>query len=78
MKEMVGWILKTLLSMIFWVYVLSFSWEGKTLFERARGVFVDNAVTEFLTEEASSIYNESMNMVKVRIEKVAGVRSDKG
>jgi len=47
---------KVLLHAVFWVYVFSIQIAGKSIYQHAHGVLVDNPVVHAIDEEAYNLY----------------------
>jgi hypothetical protein len=52
----ISWLFKIALQMVFWVFLLSIRWDGRTLFDRAHEILVDNSVVAEVDREASRIW----------------------
>ena len=75
MKDLLVWVVKSVCYMVFWVYILSFSWGGQSLFDRVRKVLVENEVVEFVVHEVSNVVDDSVDMVKARVkQRLAGLK----
>ena len=49
-------IIKFLLHMVFWVFVLSIRWDERTIFDRAHDILVDNPLIEEVDEHVTAIW----------------------
>ncbi len=56
LKDIFKWITRALLQMIMWVFILSISWDGKSLFQRFHNVLVDNEVVATLDSELADLW----------------------
>ena len=63
MNSILKVILKLVLQMVVWVFVLSISWNGRTLFDRAHDVLVDNSVVEEIDAKLGEVW-DSMKYLK--------------
>lgn len=58
MNDMIRMIGKVLLQMVLWVFILSISWGGRTLFERSHDVLVDNAIVAAIDQELADMWDK--------------------
>ncbi len=55
LRDFGRWLMKIALQMVFWVFVLSISWERRTLFERAHEILIENPLVEMVHEEGARL-----------------------
>lgn len=48
--------LKALAYFVFWVFVLSINWNGRTLFDRSHDILVDNALVADLDSQLKQMW----------------------
>lgn len=73
-KDLLVWSVKALIHMVFWVSVLSISWDGRTLFERTQKVLSENELAVFINDELSKVVGNSVVLIKGRVERLAGTK----
>jgi hypothetical protein len=47
---------KTFVAFVIWVFILSYQWQGRTLFARAHEVLVENSLVEFIDQQLSATW----------------------
>jgi hypothetical protein len=57
LNALLNGLVKSSLYMILWVFILSISWNGRTLFDRAHDVLVDNAVVHAIDHMAMDAWD---------------------
>ncbi len=57
MNDMIRMFAKIALQMVIWVFVLSVSWSGQTLYERAHSVLVDNSIVAAIDSELANLWD---------------------
>ena len=62
-KDIIGLFLKLSIQFVFWVFLLSVSWGGETLFQKAHKVLVRNELVETISEKALVVWNNVYNSV---------------
>ncbi len=65
MRENLKKVGKVLLHAVFWVYVLSIQIAGKSLYQHAHGVLVENPVIAAIDEEAYNLYSRVTKAVDI-------------
>ena len=65
MNDLIRMLGKVALQMVMWVFVLSISWGGRNLFERAHGVLVENSIVAALDSELAGVWNRISQTAKV-------------
>jgi hypothetical protein len=71
MNNFLKWWLKTLFIGIFWVFFLSITINGRTLFSHAHGVFVDNAAVHFLDQELAELWDKVSETARVTFQQIS-------
>jgi hypothetical protein len=61
------WTFRLLWQLVFWVYVLSFTWNGKMLYFHMKEAIVDNALVASLERYGSSFYGEVRERVNLAL-----------
>lgn len=56
MNDILKWIGKNLLTAVFWVFVLSITVNGRSLFSHANGVLVQNTLVQTIDEELAELW----------------------
>jgi hypothetical protein len=69
MNDIIRMLGKVALQMVLWVFVLSISWGGRTLFDRAHGVLVENSVVEAIDSELAGMWSRISETAKVTFSK---------
>ena len=57
-KDIITLFMRACLQMVLWVFILSFSWEGRSLFDRAHEIIIDNELVESLDKQIGQIWYE--------------------
>jgi len=57
MDAFIKWLGRTGLTAIIWVFILSISWNGKTLFDRAHDILIDNSIVRAIDEKMAEIWD---------------------
>ncbi len=65
MRENLKKVGKVLLHATFWVYVFSIQIAGKSIYQHAYGVLVDNPVVQAIDEEAYNLYSRVTRAVEI-------------
>ena len=56
MNDIIKWVGKFLLHLVFWVFVLSIRWDGRTLFSYAHNTLVQNSFVQAVDEELADVW----------------------
>lgn len=67
-SEIASFVMKALLSLVVWVFVLSVEIEDKMLFEHAHGFLVDNEIVTALKGQMNEIWEEVSQTAKKGID----------
>ncbi len=51
LKDLLKKSLRIAVAFVLWVFILSFRWQGRTLFDRSHEVLVDNTLVSFLEQQ---------------------------
>ena len=54
--DMTRWASRFIFYMVLWVFILSVRWDGRTLFDRAHEIIIENPVVELLDEELQVLW----------------------
>jgi len=54
--DIARWASKFIFYLIIWVFILSLRWEGRTLFDRAHEVIIENPLVELIDEELNDLW----------------------
>ena len=65
MSDFTKWAGKVLVTAIFWVFILSITWNGRTLFTYANETLVQNALVETIDEELGKLWEKVSETAKV-------------
>lgn len=57
-QDLIKWATKILLHMVVWVFILSIQWEGRSLYDRAYEVLVDNPLVDLVDEELNELWDK--------------------
>lgn len=68
--DMVRWVSRFIFYLMLWVLILSVRWEGRTLFERAHELILENPVAELIVEEAEEFWGRLSETVWVTYAKL--------
>ena len=74
-KDIVSLFIKLSIQFVFWVFVLSVSWDGEPLFNKAHKILVKNELVETISEKSlivwdnfyTSFYSSLKNKVSKQI-----------
>ena len=55
-KDLLLWSVKMTLQLFFWTFILSIRFEGRTLFDRAHDILIDNEIVEYADEHLSELW----------------------
>lgn len=56
MNDLFKWLVKGVLSMIVWVFILSIRWNGRPIYYYAQDVLVKNSIVKALDAEIGEIW----------------------
>ncbi len=56
-ESLIKWTFRTLWQLVFWVYVLSFTWNGRMLYDQFKSVIVDNTLVSSIEEYCGGLYS---------------------
>jgi hypothetical protein len=76
MNDMIRMVGKFALQMVLWVFLLSISWGGRTIFERAHGVLVENSIVAAVDSELAGVWSRISETAKVTFSKGASDSSE--
>ncbi len=76
LKDLAAWLLKIALQMVIWVFVLSFKWDGRSLFDHGHKILVENAFVDMVEEEANRLFNKIYETGKLTFAEISG-KNDK-
>ena len=62
-RGLIRFILKVLIQYVVWVVILSFSWNGKTLFERSKPYIFENKIAQVVKKKATGLWNSVYDSV---------------
>ncbi len=65
MNDFLKWCLKTTLIGAFWVFFLSITINGRSLFSYANGVLIQNSVVQYLDEELADLWSKITKTARV-------------
>ncbi|MEZ4742554.1 MAG: hypothetical protein R3B45_08915 [Bdellovibrionota bacterium] len=65
MNEFIKIILKMALQMVVWVFILSISWSGRTLFDRAHELLIRNSIVEAVDSELANVWYKVKETAKL-------------
>lgn len=54
--EIAKWASRFVFYLVLWVFILSIRWEGRTLFDRAHEVIIENPLVDLLDEELGVLW----------------------
>ena len=57
LKKIIRLIFKISIQYVIWVFILSFSWSGKTLFERSRPYIFENKIVQVIKKNSVELWN---------------------
>ncbi|MFK7825540.1 MAG: hypothetical protein AB8G05_15425 [Oligoflexales bacterium] len=57
-QDLVKWLFKIFVHLVVWVFILSIQWDGRTLYDRAHEVLVDNPVIDLVDEELKDLWDK--------------------
>lgn len=63
--ECIRWAFRVAFYLVLWVLILSFRWDGRTLFDRAHEIIVENPVANLIEEEAISLWDRMSEAARV-------------
>ncbi len=63
MNDIVKWSVKTLVSAIVWVFILSIEYQNRPLFSYANQMFVQNELVQAVDQELSRVWAKAKNAV---------------
>ncbi len=66
------WSLKTSLTAIVWVFILSITWNGRTMFSYANQILVQNPLVETIDEELATIWDKLSETAKITFSEQEG------
>ena len=66
-KDILVWCFKSCLQGVMWVFILSISLKGRTLFERGHDIFVDNRVVSYLDDQVELLINNTEKVIKTSL-----------
>lgn len=69
MNDFFKWLSKVGLQGIIWVFILSISWNGQTVFQHAHEIFVQNALVRTIDEELAGLWVKVAKMARATFTK---------
>ncbi|NRA44083.1 MAG: hypothetical protein HRU09_03895 [Oligoflexales bacterium] len=57
-QDLIKWLVKIFLHLVVWVFILSIQWEGRTLYDRAHEILVDNPLVDLVDEELKDLWDK--------------------
>lgn len=65
MNDFIKWVTRTSLIAVFWVFILSITIDGRSLFSYANRLLVQNSLVQMLDEELADLWDKIYNTAKV-------------
>jgi hypothetical protein len=57
-KDLAKKVLRFSLFFVLWVFILAFNWSGRTLFDRAHEVLIENALVEYVDQQIADTWDK--------------------
>jgi hypothetical protein len=71
MNDFLKWCLRNSLIGLFWIFFLSITIQGRTLFSYAHGVFVDNPAVQYIDQEMAELWDKITETAKVTYDQIS-------
>ena len=75
-KDIITWGIKACFQLVLWVFLLSISWDGRTLFDRTHEIIVDNEVVESLDLQLRELWEEISRTAQTTFSEVANKKDE--
>lgn len=76
-SEIARWASRFVFYLVLWVFILSIRWEGRTLFDRAHEVIIENPLVELLDEELGILWDRLSDTARTAYAKLQESRHGK-
>ena len=76
LRDVIGWILKQTLQLIFWVFILSIRINDRTIYDSAYDVLIDNEIVESIDEKSSELWYTFKDSVSSSFNKLYKEKKD--
>ena len=76
MNDIIRMLGKVTLQMVLWVFVLSISWGGRTLFDRSHGVLVENSIVSAIDSELAGVWSRISETARLTFSKGTAADSE--
>lgn len=63
MNGIIKWVIKSVLTAMFWVFILSITVEGRSLFSYANEVLVQNSIVRSVDEQLAKVWDDIVTTV---------------
>jgi hypothetical protein len=77
MNDAIKWTLKVALQGVLWVFLLSITVSGRTVFEHAHGALVQNVLVQTLDEELGDLWTKLSRTAELTFSESEAVSEDK-
>ena len=57
-QDLIKWLIKIFMHLVVWVFILSIQWDGRTLYDRAHEILVDNPLVDLVDEELKDLWDK--------------------
>ena len=69
MNEIIKWLGKLAIHAVFWIFVLSIRWDGRTLFSYGHDTLVQNSFVQAIDEELADLWYRLSETAEVTFNK---------
>ena len=76
MNDILKWTGKVFLQMVLWVFILSISWNGRTLFDRAHELLVRNALVSSVDQELADLWHKLSETARLTFSEAAEEKTE--
>ena len=68
MDAFIKWLGRTMLTAVIWVFILSIHWNGRTLFDHAHDILIDNSIVQAIDEKMAEIWDNVTDTAKATMD----------
>ena len=72
MNDLIKWALKTTVIGVFWIFVLSITFNGRPFFNYANGILVQNSLVMMLDGELAGLWDKALKTARITFKEVSG------